>query len=94
MIEPDARGLGDLGDLLGEARIAGRRVVDLEELLREAEEVVDRPGAWHGRDRGESDVPLRGNDQDRAWPRDAGAEGAPRRRVSVRLERVHRAAVS
>ncbi len=94
VVDPYARQLCDLGDLLREARIAWRRLLDLEELLREAEEVVDRPRAGHRGDGPHADVPACGDDEDRARSRNAGPEGTPRRRISVRLERVHRAAVS
>jgi hypothetical protein len=56
VVEPNPRRFQHLGDLLGQFGITGRRVLDGEQLVREAVEVVDGRGPGHGRDRGGVDV--------------------------------------
>ena len=71
----------------------GAPVVDVEQLRREAEEVVDRARPRHRGDGGGVHVPVRGDDEDRARPGHRLAERPPRLGVPVLLERVHRVAV-
>ena len=72
----------------------GALVVDVEQLLREAVEVVDRPRLRHRGDRGRVHVPVRRDDQDRPRPRHRPAERPPGLGVPVLLQRVHRVAVA
>ena len=62
--------LDHLGDLLGQLRQARRRILEIIEPGDLGEEVVDRARPRHRGHRGRVDVPVRGDDQDGAWPRD------------------------
>ncbi len=92
-VEADPRRLGDLGHLGGQVGIARCRVLDREQLVGEAVEVVDRPRLGHRCDRGRVDVPMRRDREDRPWPRHGGAERGPCLGVAVAGERVHRRSV-
>ena len=50
-VEADPRGIDDVGDLARELRVAGRRILEREELVGEAVEVVDRLRAAASRSR-------------------------------------------
>ena len=90
---PTQVGCTVVADLLDEGRQARRRVLDVEQRLREAVEVVDGAGPRHRRHRGRVDVPVRGDHEDRPRARHRGAERAPGLGVAVVGQRVHRVAV-
>src|SRR3546814_1333632 len=54
-IRADPERLGDLRHLLGKLGQAGRRIVEIEEFLRKAVEVVNRARLWHSGDRRRSE---------------------------------------
>jgi ketosteroid isomerase-like protein len=93
--DPDRR--RDLGHLGGELGRAGGGVLEREQLVGEAVEVVDGPRALHGRHRGSVDVPVGRDHQDRpgsaVLAHDLLTHRLPRLGVGVVLQRVHRAAV-
>ena len=92
-VEPHPDRLDDLGDLRGDVRCAGRRVLEGEQLVGEPEEVVDRARLRHRRHGGVADVPVGRHAEDRPRPRQPRPQLSPRLGVAVQLERVHRAAV-
>src|ERR1700735_3200310 len=67
LVEPDVGRFHDVDDALGDRGLAGRAILDGEELGREAVEVVDRARHLHGRDGGDVDVPVRRDDEYRLW---------------------------
>ena len=82
------------GDLLRERGVARRRVLHPEELLREAEEVVNGRRVLHRGECRRVDVPMGRDHDDAAWPPDRCAERPPALRVAVVPECVHRCAVT
>ena len=90
----DPGGPHGVGDLLAQLREAGCGVVDVEEALGEAEEVVDGARAAHGGHGRGVDVPVRRDDEDRPRAGDGLAERAPGAGVAVVVEGVHRVAVA
>ena len=78
VVEPDPARRGDLGHLGGHLGRARARVLDREEAVGEAEEVVDRARRGHGRDGGGVGVPVRRDAQDGAGPGEGGPERRPR----------------
>ncbi len=93
LVESDVVRFHDLANLLSEFGATGGRVLDLEQPLRKAIKIVDRARTRHGSHSRRIQVPVSRDDQNRSGPRDRLTERAPGGRVSVRLERVHRAAV-
>src|SRR6266487_4088998 len=93
IIEPYLDGVEQLAHARGKPWIARRRVLDVEQRLREAVEIVDRFRLFHRGHRGSLRVPVRRDAKDRFGPRDGLAELSPGLGVLVALERVHRAAV-
>src|SRR3546814_18306027 len=57
-IRADPERLGDLRHLLGKLGQAGRRIVEIEEFLRKAVEVVNRARLWHSGDRRRAEEPV------------------------------------
>src|SRR5258708_26817390 len=76
-----------------EFQVARRRILNVEQCLREAIEIVDGFRLLARRDRGTLGVPMRRYAQDGLGLRDGAAEPPPGLRVLVALERVHRAPV-
>ena len=58
-IGADPGGVDHVAHLVGQLGQARRRVLDVEQRLREPVEVVDRPRPRHGGDGGGVDVPVR-----------------------------------
>src|SRR5205823_2602081 len=84
----------ELRDALGERRISRRRILDLEERAWESAEIVYCSRALH-RGRGDlRDVPMRGDREDDARPRELRTDPAPPAGPRVLFERVHRIAVT
>ena len=83
-----------LCDLLSHVRCTVGGILEVEQLLREAVEVMDGAGPRHRCHRSGADVPVRRDDEDRARARQALAERAPLLGVAIEFERVHRAAVA
>jgi len=64
-VEANVGGLDEVDDALGDFGFSGRGVFDVEELLREPVEVVDRTRDLHRCDGGDVHVPVRRGDEDR-----------------------------
>ncbi len=93
-VEPHPMRPGDLGDFprqLGQAR---RRIVEGEQIVGKAVESVDRPRPGHRGHRGRPDIPVRRHHQQRPRPRQSPAQLTPGLRISIDLERIHRASVA
>src|SRR6187549_3127914 len=82
LIEADVLRLDDFRDLLREFGAAWRWIVDLEEPLREAVEVVDGTRLCHRRHSGDVDVPVSRDGEDSAWLRNRLPKPAPGRGVA------------
>jgi hypothetical protein len=83
-----------IGDFFGKFGQSRRRILHVEQCLRESEEIVDGLRPRHGRDCGGVDVPVRRHHQDRARARHEHSHCVPSCRVAIALQRVHRAAVA
>jgi hypothetical protein len=94
IVEIDVERLQQLLHLPRERRVARRRVLNGEQLARKAAEVVNRPRGGHRRNGELRDVPVRGNAQHRARPRQARAERRPGLAVLVVSQRIHGIAVT
>jgi hypothetical protein len=94
VVEPHPLRLDDLRDLSRDIGRARGRIVDREQLVREAVEVVDRARARHRRHRRGIDIPVRGDHQYRSPSADGITESAPRFGVAVVGQGVHQVAVS
>src|SRR5690606_11522954 len=69
-------------------------IVELEQWLRESEEIVDGARPGHGRDCSCANVPVRGDHEYGAGLGKHGTQLLPRPRESVDLQRVHGTAMS
>lgn len=94
LVGADPGRVHDVADLVGQLGQARSRVVDVEQLLREAVEVVDGAGAGHGGHGRRVDVPVGADDQDRPGAWDRGTECLPCSGVAVVLQGVHRVPVA
>ena len=77
VVELDVERRQQLLHLACERRVAGRGILDGEQLARKAAEIVNRPRLRHRRHGELRDVPVRRNAQHRARPRQARAERRP-----------------
>src|SRR3989442_8905415 len=93
MVELRLDGVEALAAGLGEPRVAWRWILDVEQFLREAVEVVDRLRLFHRGHRGAARVPVRRDAQDRLGSWNGLAEFPPSLGVLVALKGIHRAAV-
>ena len=94
VILPDPRRLDGLGDLTRQVGQAGRRVVEGEQLGREAVEVVDRARRGHRRHRGGVDEPVGRDAQDGARLGHGLTERPPGLGVAVVGQGVHGVAMT
>ena len=87
LVEADLQGRERIGDFLCHLGAAGGRVVEGEQLGREAVEVVDHARPCHGRDGRALDEPVRRDAQHRPRPRQGPSESSPRTGEVVDLQR-------
>src|SRR6267142_705223 len=92
-VQTDLERSEQLADPRRELRLSGRRVLNVEQRLGEAVEIVDRLGAAHRGHGGAFGVPVRRHAQDGLGSRNRLAEPPPDFRVLIVLQGVHRAAV-
>src|SRR3989442_2875060 len=93
MVELRLDGVEALAAGLGEPRVARRWILDVEQFLREAVEVVDRLRLFHRGHRGAARVPVRRDAQDRLRSWNGLAEFPPSLGVLVALKGIHLAAL-
>src|SRR3546814_16733139 len=69
-------------------------LVEIEEFLRKAVEVVNRAWLWHSGDRRRAEEPVGRDHQPRPRPRQRRAQPPPRAGIAVHFQGVHRTAVA
>src|SRR3546814_8945164 len=69
-------------------------LVEIEEFLRKAVEVVNRAWLWHSGDRRRAEEPVGRDHQQRPRPRQRRAQPPPRAGIAVHFQGVHRTAVA
>src|SRR5438067_970464 len=83
-----------ISNFLSHIRRANGGIFEGEQVSREAIEIVDRSRTGHRSDRRCTKEPVRGDDKDcsRFWK--LAAQGPPRLRETIQLQRVHRTSVA